>query len=327
LVVIAIIGILIAMLLPAVQAAREAGRRTQCANNIKQLSLAFLNYDAAKKRLPPGSMQGPADGGNWYDNHGWYSFTGPYIEEVGWAKSIRTDVSFSSTTNEQARRVKIPLFECPSDGGMVKNEWPSSSWARWRGNYAVNFGNTNYGQTYRIGIVKVGLFADAPFPEVPQAFFGGAPFGLKKSRAVKNISDGTSHTLLVGEVRTIKYYGDHWGGPISDFETALGGQTFEAFTWPNASIGDFVARLGCITYCDDYQNVILPEHLEGMPACNCIGRASATAEQFFAARSRHRGGVNVSCVDASVHFVGDSIDLKVWRSLSTAAGSEGGTEL
>jgi hypothetical protein len=91
-------------------------------------------------------MQGPADGGNWYDNHGWYSFIGPYIDEVGWAKSIRTDVSFSSPTNEQARRLKIPLFECPSDGGMVKNEWPSSSWARWRGNYAVNFGNTYYGQ-------------------------------------------------------------------------------------------------------------------------------------------------------------------------------------
>src|SRR6476646_7709467 len=193
LVVIAIIGILIALLLPAIQSAREAARRTQCANNLKQSALAMPAYHSANKKLPPGSKYGPAPGdgsgmGAWYDDHGWYSYLGPFIEEVGWSKSIDTSVPFSgNTANTAARRFKIKMFECPSDG-MVPNEWPSDVWCRWRANYAVNFGNTNYGQTIGVGGIR----------------FQGAPFMPKKSRALKFITDGTSHTLMMSEVRTIK---------------------------------------------------------------------------------------------------------------------------
>ena len=90
LVVIAIIGILIALLLPAVQAAREAARRTQCGNKIKQLALAMTIHDNNKKRLPPGTkywVGDPSDGDSWNNSHSWYSFVGPYIEEVGWSNT------------------------------------------------------------------------------------------------------------------------------------------------------------------------------------------------------------------------------------------------
>jgi type II secretory pathway pseudopilin PulG len=320
LVVIAIIGILIALLLPAVQAAREAARRTQCANNLRQLALSMHNHDSAKKILPPGSKYGPGDtfppgyltNGSWYDDHGWYSYLAPYIDEAGLAKMIDPNTTFSSPANEQARRYQIRLFECPSDQ-MTQDEWGSNMWCRWRGNYAANFGNTCYGQS---SLAAYPQTADAP--ALPAARFLGAPFMMRKSRPLKNIPDGTSNTLLMAEVRTIKWPGNSsWGGPISEIQTALGGNTFEGFIEPNSVRGDKASRIGCLTVCTDGQTILTPDALDGVPACTCDGDVLVS---FYGARSKHRGGVNVSCCDASVHFVQDGIDLTVWRALSSAAG-------
>ena len=196
------------------------------------------SYDAAKKTLPPGTRYSPSNpppnppGGQWYDQDGWYSFIGPFIEEVGWKNSIQTDKPFSGTTdNVAARQYKIPMYECPSDR-MVQNEWNPANgyvWARWRFNYAVNFGNTNYGQIFQ-GTLGAGY---------PAAQFKGHTFMMVKSRPIKNVLDGTSHTLMMAEIRTIKWEGLTWGGPISDAETALGGQTFETTLLPNDSHGDY----------------------------------------------------------------------------------------
>ena len=330
LVVIAIIGILIALLLPAVQAAREAARRSQCANNLHQFALAMSSYDAAKKTLPPGTKYlDPAikaanpscnaatladpNGGAWFDDHGWYSAVSPFIEEVGLAHAIDYTVNFSSSNNQAARTYKVPMFECPSDG-MVQNEWAKPAFARWRGNYVVNFGNTTYGQ----------LLANSAIPATPNGplaepaltapgQFKGAPFSFVKSRAIKNIPDGTSHTLMMSECRTIKDAGGNWGGPISDFETALGGQTFEGFQPPNSANGDRVDRIGCINTCTDGQTTIQLDGLDGVPACHCLGDSPTTLSTFFAARSKHQGGVNTCFCDGSEHYISDSIDLAVWR--------------
>jgi prepilin-type N-terminal cleavage/methylation domain-containing protein len=345
LVVIAIIGILIALLLPAIQAAREAARRTQCKNNLKQASLGMLSFNSAKKVLPAASKFGPGDplppsdvGKNWWDEHGWYSAVSPFIDEIGLQKAINYDISFTDKSQEIARRLKVPIFECPSDR-MVQNEWYSVNRARWRFNYAVNCGSTTYGHSTGLGGSPQlpGLPTNnpplPPAPALPAAQYKGAPFGIKKSYALKAIPDGTTYTLMMAEVRTIKET-ISWGGPISEGTAALGGQTFEGYLEPNSPRGDYAFRVPCPGArqpgdCTEQANSVSVASMDGVTPCDCSpGGYSDPAGlgQYFAARSRHRGTVNVSCCDGSVHTVADSIDINIWRALTSAAGGEAGIE-
>jgi prepilin-type N-terminal cleavage/methylation domain-containing protein len=303
LVVIAIIGILIALLLPAIQAARESARMVQCSNNLKQLALGMQNFHSSHRILPYGSISWPGDPrqgppGAWYDDHGWYSQIGAEIGEMNWYKLINFKISFSDAQNQVPRRMRISLYACPDDG-LKRNEFDSDNWARWRGNYVVNFGNTDYGQNTKAGVP-----------------FLGAPFSHKRSSTFTAIKDGLSHTLLMAEILAVAEYpsqaGGQWGGPLSDFTTALGGQTFEAWLTPNSTAADQVARQ-CPT----------PIALLESPGVRCaLTAGNDSTLQTFASRSHHAGGVNASLCDASVHFFADTIDLDTWRALSTSKGGE-----
>ena len=304
LVVIAIIGILIALLLPAVQAAREAARRAQCSNQLKQLGLAMLNYESAFKGFPPAAISWEHDEyagrgpGSWYDDHGWYSQIGPYIEQQAWYDTIDFKVAFSHTNNLEPRKAMIALYACPSDRGLQRNEWESATWARIRANYVVNFGNTDYGQNEKEGVP-----------------FLGAPFTYRKHTKLANITDGTSHTLMMAEILVLPELSTQagsagWGGPLSDFSTSLGGQTFTGWLPPNSPLGDEVARR--ILEDSAYTINRIPPPVP----------ASHTKTQCFAARSHHPGGAQAACCDGSVHFFPETIDLQAWRALSSAQGGE-----
>ena len=305
LVVIAIIGILIAILLPAVQSAREAARRIQCTNNLKQLALGMHSYHSSMREFPPGAKTWVGDNytgpGGWYDDHGWYSYIVGYIEASNVSKMMNIKISYSDPKNEQSRRATNPLFACPSDGGrQFQNEWSApadyAQWARLRGNYVVNWGNTNYAQTSKGGVK-----------------FLGAPFKPHHSLSIGKIRDGSSHTLLMSEIRALRYEGPLWGGPMSDFQTALGGQTFNGWLPPNSRLGDDICRI-------DYHQEPWASALQDIPMPNFTG--SDETNQSFGARSRHKGGVNVSYCDGSVDFIGNEIDLPVWCAKTTAAGSD-----
>jgi prepilin-type processing-associated H-X9-DG protein len=172
-VVIAIIGILVALLLPAVQAAREAARRTQCNNNIGQLALAVTNYESAFKSLPPGVIDGmgPIQSVAQGQHIGWLAHILPQIEQVNAHKLVDFSASAYSPVNSQVRNWGARIFICPSDGGIP---------------FGTALGTSNY----------AGCHHDVEAPI--DADNHGVLF-LNSYVRLAAITDGTSQTILLGE--------------------------------------------------------------------------------------------------------------------------------
>lgn len=322
LVVIAIISVLIGLLLPAVQAAREAARRMQCGNNVKQISLAALGFERSNKGLPPGAssskdyFRSPSKttmATRWWEDHTWYSYIGAYLDQQSWYDKIEFEAYMSDAVNDDARRVYCPMFACPSDLGQQRNEWSRVNWCKLRSNYVANFGNTNYGQL-TIGTPKTGDIND-PLNFSPTAdSFRGAPFTFVKKTAMSTITDGASNTLMFSETKVIPYMDDvTWGGPISEVCVSTGGNSFTGWQTPNHQLGDKINR--CPTAAI-FNTVIKENRIPTPIKCNDYD------SQYFTPRSHHSGGVTASRCDGSVDFYSDNIDLRVWRALCTSQGNE-----
>jgi hypothetical protein len=298
---------LIALLLPAVQAAREAARRAQCASNIKQLSLAILAYESNYRGLPPLAVSsdsqhyfqnqpGPLD---WWVGHGWYSLTGPYIGYDAWASRIDFSVSMCHAKNETVRRTKLEIHECPSDIGQQQNEWPITIWARWLNNYVVNSGNTDYQQHDLHGVT-----------------FMGAPFTGVVKTPTSLIIDGTSKTLMMSEVvvpkATIPF-----GGIYAQTMLSEAGQIFTGYNLPNSQVPDAIGygRNGALGVAKADARYIEA----GIPPPISLGGAPSVT--YIAARSKHKGGVNASRCDGSVSFYSDNVGELIWQALTTSQGS------
>lgn len=295
LVVIAIIGILVALLLPAVQAAREAARRSQCTNNVRQESLAIQNFISSKGTLPVGLYR--CCWGTWQIG------ILPYLEESSLSAIYQNYGGDSATgpeykaepnlTNVTSKRLWVAT--CPSD--KISTPWPYGASGMTKHNYAANYGPTGLENT---------LFEKDPgwnqVATLNGVIYYGAPFECNKAIRLSKITDGTSKTLMLSEViqgEGVDIRGLTWWGDAAGFS---------AYLAPNASQPD-VSVFG--SYCDLPENDLLP--------CSQQSRRSPS---MYGARSKHPGGVNASMCDASVQFVGDDINLEVWRALSTIAGNE-----
>jgi prepilin-type N-terminal cleavage/methylation domain-containing protein len=296
LVVIAIIGVLIALLLPAVQAAREAARRAQCTNNFKQLGIAMHNYHDVNNALPIGRQDNP--------RRTWALSILPFIEQGNLYGAVNFSQPFYERENTTVIRSTIAAYQCPSDTPSIQE--PDTAYPRGKGNVAVNWGNATFSQ-------ESGVDRPDNGPAGGKVRFSSAPFTTNKSSGLRDFTDGTSGTIMIGETivgqnrsgGTAGSY-DHRGDIFNDDWNCC---MFMAYTAPNSKIPD---QMGSDVFCGapSLRN----------PPCNSTPTGSGNI--FNAARSRHPGGACILWGDASVKFIKDSVNLATWQALSTTSGGE-----
>jgi type II secretory pathway pseudopilin PulG len=321
LVVIAIIGVLVALLLPAVQAAREAARRTQCTNNLKNLSLGLLNHHDTKGEFPaPAIVQNnpaatPAnqssdllDMSRLFSN--WAIEVLPFIEQqnlYAQAQYNDFDIRFFNpndiTFNHAVRSTRLPVMICPSDPSDSPYFQGASGdpqeWAR--GNYGLN-GFQFWPNKGAINEAR-GLTTGTGTPRLSDWVDYNIGIGSPSNPySLKRITDGSSNTIMLAEMRQ----GLSEGDPRGTWALGLCGSNFHC---RHATNGINTVN-ECLPYLDDIFN--------GANIVTQVGEAKLRSECMFndpgvnvsgqnAVRSIHPGGVFVAMADGSVQFLSDFI--------------------
>lgn len=288
--VIAIIGILIALLLPAVQAAREAARRMQCTNNLKQMGLAMHNYLTSQPEyFPPGATG--------HYKHGLFTYLLPYLEQQ--TVFDNTDRSPGHDThNDPQRYTEIPVYVCPSyPGTRVIENHPTYSW--------MNGAITTYqGVGGRLVDRNGNAYpADAcgPYGETPRngMFLWEDPTGTNKGhpRKLSEVTDGLSNTLAIGEF----VHKDKGSGPFN--------------TWPGNCRpwiygGDYS--------CGNYTTKVVVYAINAP-----VDRTDdGIGYNHLPMGSHHPGGCNFLLGDGSVRFLSENLNMETYMALASIDGGE-----
>jgi type II secretory pathway pseudopilin PulG len=309
-VVIAIIGLLVALLLPAVQAVREAARKSECQNNLHQVGVALHSYEGTNKRLPPVSVL-PI--GQTFEPWSAHARLLPFIEQVNLANLIDWAESPEFTANPLAARTRVPVYICPSE--INDRERPTPTLTHYPLNYCFNEG------TWFIYDPQTGTVGDGAF-------------GPNKAFRFADISDGLSNTLAAAETKafqpnlwdTVQPATLNVAPPASPAAVvAYYGGTFDSNGHTEWVEGD-VHETGFTTTFTPNTNV--PYTNAGITysidVTSMRDGESTTAPTYAAitARSFHSGSVNCMLLDAVVRSVSENVDLNVWRAAGTRAGGE-----
>jgi prepilin-type N-terminal cleavage/methylation domain-containing protein/prepilin-type processing-associated H-X9-DG protein len=236
LVVIAIIGILVGLLLPAVQVAREAARRMQCSNHLKQLGLAAHNYEAAYGRLPAGWISGKVDGNPGW---GWTAALLPFMEGSTIYQQIDSRLTIADPLHEKVRLHSMPNFHCPSDPGDNIFQIAQDS-GHSHGHPSPGHAPTSVDEGDKLfPIAKsnyVGMFGTFELEDAP--FNGDGVFFGNSRTKFRDVRDGLSNTLMIGE-RDSRLGGSIWHGFIREASEPAARIVGVADHAPNDSSGHF----------------------------------------------------------------------------------------
>jgi prepilin-type processing-associated H-X9-DG protein len=302
LVVIAIISVLIALLLPAVQSAREAARRIQCVNNLKQIGLALHNYQESRGVLPGADMVWNNPNPNLITELSALSNILPYLEQTNVYNQINFVFSYQDPTNSTAAMTVINGFICPSD---LPDPIPSLG------------GQTNYMANMGSGIVwQEALNQNASLPWPNGVFYGDS------ATTFAAITDGLSNTAFYSE-RVLADGNNSIVSPIADvFFSPLFPTTPDQATQMCLAVDIWNLN-------NQFPLFMGAPWLNGQHIYLHVTPPDSRSCGFFAAlravmppSSHHLGGVNVSFGDGSVKFVKDSVNVQTWRALGTRNGGE-----
>ena len=237
LVVIAIIGILIGMLLPAVQSVREAARRTACSNNMRQIGLALHNFESSNNRLPDGwSANDPSDAlseSGW----GWSARILPQLEQANISDQIQFNLAIDSPMqNEEITSQVLEGFLCPSDPlpELLAFDVVEEPVGQGSGN---NNGGSNGGQQLEVGRSNYsGVFGN--IVDSPDPLDGNGAFFANSSVRFRDVFDGLSNTMFVGERRNDLGVVS-WIGVLSDVSEPFARIVGATDNTPNNPTGTF----------------------------------------------------------------------------------------
>lgn len=327
LVAIAIIGVLIALLLPAIQRAREAARRTQCRNNLKQLGLALQNYSDTFSSYPPSVVIADVGGQNAWNGWSVHARLLPFLEQAGVFNAANYDRNYEDRSNLTAVIQNIEVFICPSE---VKPEPAAHTFS----GVPVRVGVTNYGWNQGDWFVWGGINST----QRPRS-----PFYVNSSVKERDFTDGLSNTMVVAEVKAYqRYFRDCLGLATRFTPTSFPGPADDPYT----VAPEYVNGAGCNSVLRDTGHTEWPDgqvHQTGVTTAWTPNRKieSSSPARFdiditgirevsmigptysaVTARSHHDAGVHVLLGDGSVRFVTDSIHGVAWRAVGTLAGGE-----
>jgi prepilin-type N-terminal cleavage/methylation domain-containing protein/prepilin-type processing-associated H-X9-DG protein len=322
LVVISIIAVLIALLLPAVQSAREAARRIQCTNNMKQLGLAVHQYESSNGVLPPQQIVGYRGTTLTFKSQwGVTSRLAPFLELGPLYNAINYSLKTSAPDNATVVATSIKTLICPSE--VNPRPYTSTNAAGVTSTYAISDYGWCAGDWYTYG--------------GPGAVSNCGAFATNRSKTFAAITDGLSQTLFASEVKAyqtayhncpaavpaglarpsapapadvlavVQGAASICGKPVAGHTKWCHGDTFnDAFT--TALPPNTLSRSGMSPLDSDLVSV---DEDDGGPTYSAV-----------TSRSYHPGGVNALFGDGSVRFIKDSIAWPTWRGLGTVGGGE-----